>query len=143
MNWGHKITLVYGGFVLFMAAMVTICVKQKDIFLVSPDYYKEEIAYQRQMDRIANAKRSQIEFSYVSQQGAVQIALPRAGADAKGEILFFRPADARKDITVPLQLNSAGKQRIPVVRLDRGLWKVKIHWTAAGQEYFSEQILVM
>jgi hypothetical protein len=143
MNWGHKITLVYSSFVLFIAAMITICVKQKDIFLVSPDYYKEEIAYQQQMDRIANAKRLPIEFSYASQQGEVHIALSNAHSDAKGEILFFRPADAAQDVSVPLQLSQEGKQRISVAQLARGLWKVKIHWTVAGQEYFSEQILVI
>ncbi len=143
MNWGHRIAFVYCGFVLFIAGMITICVKQKDIFLVSPDYYKEEIAYQDQINRLANAVHEPIGFRYAGAEGAVQLSLPVTHNGAKGEILFFRPADARKDTKVPLQLDADGKQNVPVTRLDRGLWKVKIRWTFGGKEYFSEQVLVL
>jgi nitrogen fixation protein FixH len=143
MNWGHKIAFVYGGFVLFIAGMITICVKQKDIFLVSPDYYKEEIAYQDQINRLTNAVHEPIGFRYAGAEGEVKLSLPASHAGARGEILFFRPADARKDAKVPLELGADGKQTVPVRRLEQGLWKVKIRWTSGGKEYFSEQVLVI
>jgi hypothetical protein len=143
MNWGHKITFVYVGFVLLMAGMITICVKQKDIFLVSPDYYKEEIAYQEQIDRLANASREPIEFQYKGSIGEVQLSLPATHSGAKGDVLFFRPSDAGKDTKVRLQPDAQGNQSISVTHLDRGLWKVKIHWAVNGKQYFSEQVLVI
>ncbi len=40
------------------------------------------------------------------------------------------------DSEVPLGLDSAGQQSINVRSLRAGLWKVRVQWKAAGQEYF-------
>ena len=40
-------------FALFIGTLVTICVRQ-DITLVTKEYYKEELAYQEQIDRMNN-----------------------------------------------------------------------------------------
>jgi hypothetical protein len=144
MNWGYKIALVYGGFAAFMVSMVVLCVRQKDIHLVSPDYYKEEIAYQHQIDDLTNARqlKERMQCRYVAQQQLLQLHFP-ASADRTGEILFFRPSDARKDLKIAILTDTQGNQAIPVDRLDKGLWKVKIRWQASQKEYFEEQTLVI
>jgi hypothetical protein len=40
-------------------------------------------------------------------------------------------------------MDENGKQLVPVSGLDKGLWKVKISWTANGKDFFSEQVLVV
>lgn len=145
MNWGYKIGLVYGGFVVFVIAMVVLCVKQDDIHLVSKEYYKEEIAYQDQIDKLQNAEqiRGQMGFQYVGEKQVVEFFFPQFLADATGEILFFRPSDARKDVKVAVHMDESGKQVVPVAQLDKGLWKVKIKWSANNKDFFSEQVLVI
>ncbi len=145
MSWGYKITILYCSFVLLIISLVTISIKQDDIHLVSQDYYKEEIAYQQQIDRMKNVKRlmGTLGFSYATEKGEVTFTFPEQVQTAYGEIIFFRPSDARKDVNVPIRLTTDNTQVVPVGQLDRGLWKVKIYFSANGQEYYNEQVLVL
>jgi hypothetical protein len=145
MSWGYKIAAMYGGFVAFIISMVVVCVKQDDIHLVSKDYYKEEIAYQDQIDKLTNAKRltGGVGVQYTTASQEVLLFLPQAMHQATGSVLFFRPADARKDQKVALQLNESGKQIISTRGLSKGLWKVKVQWTYQNIPYFNEQVLVV
>lgn len=145
MSWGYKIALMYGGFVVFIISMVTLCIKQDDIHLVSKEYYKEEIAYQDQIDKLTNVQQLQsgVHFRYLHQTQEVLFSLPETMREATGEFLFFRPADARKDKRIALHLDEKGKQLVPVEGLDKGLWKVKVQWTFNNTPYFNEQILVI
>jgi hypothetical protein len=144
MNWGYKIALVYGGFAAFMVGMVVLCVRQTDIHLVSPDYYKEEIAYQDQIDNLSNARhlKERLQCRYVAQRQLLQLHFP-ASPDRSGEILFFRPSDARKDLKIAILTDAQGNQAIPVGQLNKGLWKVKIRWQTGQKEYFEEETLVI
>ena len=144
MNWGHKITLIYSLFVVLVATMITICVKQDDIHLVSKDYYKEEIAYQGQIEKLTNTRNlgQPVRLRY-AEAGTAQLSLPASQATAQGQILLFRPADARQDVKIPLHLDPAGNQNIPLTNLAKGLWKVKITWQLSGKDYLSEQTLVV
>ena len=145
MSWGYKITFVYGGFVAFVIAMVVLCVKQDDIHLVSKEYYKEEIAYQDQIDKLTNTQQlhGQMGFQYMAEKQVVEFFFPKVLSDVNGEILFFRPSDARKDLKIPVQMDESGKQVVPVAALDKGLWKVKVKWSANHKDFFSEQVLII
>ncbi len=144
MNWGYKIALVYGGFAAFIISLVVLCARQTDIHLVSPDYYKEEIAYQNQIDQLQNAHqlKERLQFHYKAPQQVLQLHFP-AVADRKGEILFFRPSDARKDLKMDVRTDAYGDQAIAVGILDKGLWKVKIRWQAGQKKYLEEETLVI
>ncbi|MBW7914094.1 MAG: FixH family protein [Taibaiella sp.] len=48
-GWGSRIALLYGGFVVLIAALVTGSMRQ-DFDLVADDYYQQEIAYQNVLD---------------------------------------------------------------------------------------------
>jgi hypothetical protein len=144
MNWGHKIMLVYGSFAAFIISLVVFCARQTDIFLVSPDYYKEEIAYQRQIDQLSNAGqlKERMQVQYISDRKMVELRFPTTGR-ITGEVLLFRPSDARKDISVAVQTDAEGRQTVPVAQLQKGLWKVKVHWQEGSKEYLKEETLVI
>jgi hypothetical protein len=143
MGWGTKIALVYGSFAAFMAFLVVFCVRQPDIHLVSKEYYKEEIAYQQQIDQLQRAqeRKGRLQFQYDAQSQLVQIVIPN-GDQVNGEVHFFRPSDARLDKQFPLQLHQ-GAQLIPVGTLAKGAWKVKIHWFEGEQEFLEEQSFIL
>lgn len=147
MNWGHKITLVLVAFVLLIMSMVTICMKQKDIFLVSDKYYEKEIAYQQQIDIEKNtaALKEKPVMDYRKEDQKVTFTYPEdfKHADVSGNIVFFRPADATKDFTIPLKNDSINGQAVSVAHLDKGLWRVKMEWTSAEKTYYLEEKLVV
>ena len=56
MDFGKWIVVAFVLFAVFIGTLVTVCVRQ-DISLVSKEYYKEELAYQDQIVRIANTEK--------------------------------------------------------------------------------------
>ncbi len=64
MSWGNKIAIAYSLFVVLMITLVTMCIKQKDIFLVSDDYYKQEIEFQDRIDKNNNLNSINLFFSF-------------------------------------------------------------------------------
>lgn len=145
MNFGHKIGIFYGLFVVFMITLVTLCIKQKDISLVSDDYYKQEIDYQAEIEKQHNAEQlaSPVQIGYAGEKQQVAISFPEEQMGATGKVKFYRPSDAKKDFSVVLTLKEATEQVIPVSHLAKGLWVVKIEWEKAGKAYLKEQKIVL
>lgn len=143
MNWGYRILFLYLAFVAFMVFMVTVSVMQTDIHLVAKDYYKQEIAYENQIDKIKNANAMQFDsITYSKENQVLQVSLNQP--IKKGEILFFRPSDARKDFRLPLQIDESMKQYISTKAMDKGLWRIKMQWNDANNKlfYFEQKIMI-
>jgi nitrogen fixation protein FixH len=140
---------VIGWFLLFgsgMAAWVVVAVRN-DPELVRADYYEQEIAYQKQIDRLNRtaAVRGEVSVSYESAEQRIALRLPvtHLGDKSVGTIRFYRPSNAKLDFELPLALDATGAQRIPTDKLQGGLWKVRVQWTSGGQEFFHDQSVVL
>ncbi len=137
MGWGKGIVLVFVGFVSIMVTMVTICVKQDDIHLVTPNYYEEEIKYQNQMQKISNASRLDYEvLAFDQNQKWMKLQLPEG---ATGTLHLFRPSDARLDQKFNFTIDGVKANGLDLSQLKPGYWRVKLSWTEGGTEYFEEQ----
>ncbi len=136
MNWGYRITLLYLGFVAFMLTMVVMTFQYK-VNLIAPDYYKKEMAYQDEINKMNNlaALEQGVQFEYKDKM--LWLELPSGMAE--GEIEFFRPADGRKDFKIALSTDESGKQAIPTEGLDNGLWRLKIDWKSNDKNFYNEQ----
>ncbi len=145
MNWGKKIAIVYLSFVGFMGFLVWKCLQQDDIHLVSKDYYQKEIAYQKDIDQMNNSNQltKQLKFEYISKNRIVKLVFPKESIGSTGNINFYRPADARKDFAVKLEIANAESQFIPVANLDRGLWAIKVLWNKDGKGYYKEEKITL
>lgn len=143
MNWGYRIALLYTSFVIFMLFLVYKSFTY-DYHLVAKDYYKQEIEYQNEIDKMNNVKAQQKRLSFA--QNAAQMISVSFPEDAqKAEILFFRPSNAKKDFRLPLSLSQEKRQvSLPTKGIDRGLWRVKVNWQSADGKpfYMEERILV-
>lgn len=140
---------IIGWMLLFgtgMAAWVVVAVRN-DPELVRADYYEQEIAYQKQIDRLSRtaAVRSEVSVAYQSAQQQIALRIPAGHLADKttGTIHFYRPSHAKSDFTLPLAVDAAGAQTIPTIKLQSGLWKVRVSWTSGGQEFFHDQSLVL
>lgn len=145
MNWGKKIALVYLSFVAFMGFMVWKCLQQKDINLVSEDYYQKEIAYQNNIDQMNNTNQlsKELTFNYKSDSQQIMLDFPKESIGSTGEINFYRPSDAKKDFALKLDIANTESQSIPVASLDKGLWVVKVSWNKDGKGYYKEEKMVL
>jgi len=139
--WGKGIFLFYGLFVLFTLAIVFIAVFQ-DFHLVENDYYQKELAYQSRIDEINNANRLPEKPVWVINQTEkiLTIKFPESIMDSivSGNILLYKTSQAGEDMIVKLVPDASGLQLIPLERLNRGLWKIKLDWQDSNQSYFLE-----
>jgi hypothetical protein len=139
---------IIGWFAIFgtaMAAWVVVAVRN-DMDLVSADYYEQEILHQRQIDRQARTLpvQSEVKVAYDAAQQRITVALPAAHAAlARGKINFYRPSNAKLDRELKLSLDSAGEQTLDAKPLQPGLWKVRVQWTVAGEEFYFDQTVVI
>lgn len=124
-------------FIGLMVTLVTICVKQDDIHLVTEDYYAEEIKYQEHIDRVSNTQAIEgkvMQFDALSK--TLQFKLP---IGAKGELHLFRPSDARMDKKIQVEIKDTESNVLNLNDLEPGYWKVKMTWEANGVAYFEEK----
>jgi hypothetical protein len=143
-SWGTGIVIA---FVIFMGGTISTAVylMNKNVNLVTEDYYDQEIKYQQQIDRME--RTSQLgNKQIVSFDGSiVRINIPKSVLSSRltGEIYFYRPSDSKSDIKIPLITDTSGVQVIPVERLEKGLWKIKVSWLSKGKDYFSEDRILI
>lgn len=136
MNWGYRIAILYTSFVIFMVTMVVMTFQYK-VNLVAPDYYKQEMSYQSEINKMNNTGALSEEVTLQYKEDMLWLNLP--GGEAEGEILFFRPSDASKDFKIALSTDDAGLQALPTEGLDLGLWRLKIDWSVKDKNFYSEQ----
>ena len=113
--------------------------------LVTENYYEEEVAYQDQIERIERSKdlSQSVKLNHNPSNKIIVLEFPSDfNADSiAGNILFFRPSDAKQDQILPIRLNDEGLQILDVKNLSRGMWRVKIFWHMGGEEYYDEKTL--
>jgi nitrogen fixation protein FixH len=143
--WPVGILLSFG---LFFAAticlVVVACSHRMD--LVSPDYYEREIRFQEHIDRAQRgaAPASKPIVSYDLATRSISVSLKASSPNnLKGRIELYRPSAAALDRHFELQLTADGTQSLDAAHLTPGLWKVRLTWTVADQEFFAEQDVIV
>jgi hypothetical protein len=134
MNWGNAIVLVFVAFAAIIITMVTICMRQDDLHLVTQNYYEEEIRYQEHIDKVTNAKDlGVIVLDFDAKNKVMDLNLP---ADASGSIHLFRPSDARLDQRIKID---SDKKSLDLAGLKPGYWHIKLTWEKDGIAYYEEK----
>ena len=144
MNWGVRITLSFIVFAGIIFTMVFISMNQR-VNLVAEDYYKQEIEYEDQIDRIRNtnslSSKPEIQMDVGSKQVIIKFPEELKGRLKDGHVLLFRPSDSRLDKRFQLDLDDSGIQKISMKGQIGGLWKAKLYWQDYDLEYYDEKIL--
>jgi len=143
-NWGTGILIVIITFILGVIAFF-IFINNLDINLVEDNYYEKELAYQEKIDQMNNTALLNGEIDIFQEGKTLFIQFPELDslAEPKGNVLFYRPSDPDKDITVPLQLNEEHLQAIDISKIIAGKWILKLDWEMGGQAYYYEEGIVI
>ena len=144
MNWGWKIALAYIAFVALTLFMVFNSM-QHDVNLVADDYYRQDLEYQQQIDRIQNTKglSQPVHIALKGKELSLQMPADIDHFGVEGVVHMFRPSDFKMDRTIPIKLTDDRNQVIPLDDFAGGLWKVKVTWKSNGLEYFKEDNIVL
>jgi hypothetical protein len=143
-NWGTGIVLAFIGFIAFiMYFVINMNVNDKyNHDLVTEEYYKEELEYQNDIDKLNNAKILEENISYSRTVEGLVIEFPKNLEVEKitGKVFLYRPSNKQLDFETQISLSKL-HLLIPDKRLVDGRWNIKIDWQYNGKSYlFKESI---
>ncbi len=143
-SWGIKIAATYIIFVTGVIIMVLIFMNQ-DVHLVTDNYYAKDLEYQEQIDKIDRTGLLKEQLEIVNLQSVIKFVFPAEFSSAviSGRIDFYRPSDQSQDFSVEITTDSLLTQMISTEKMMKGVWKVKVDWSANGNKYYNEKILMV
>lgn len=143
-NWGTGIVIA---FILFIGFIMFFVIKMNtdeyDHDLVTEEYYKEELEYQKNIDKESNARKLSTNVKWEKTTEGLRIEFP-AELDFKeinGKVFLYRPSNKHLDLEVPISLSNH-YLLIPDDSLLDGRWNIYVDWQYKGVDYlFKEEIL--
>lgn len=139
-NWGHKITLAFSAFVVFIFVMVYKAVKS-DFQLVTKEYYKDELAYQEVIDGTNKANQLSTAVSIQQRGDQLIIQLPKEMKQqtVTGSIWLYCPSEDKNDRRLALIVDKDGRQIISTNTIAAAGYLAKIRWQVNNHTYYTEQ----
>ena len=144
-SWPTGIILALSAFIIFILSFVykATFMSQYDHHLVSDDYYKDEMNYQQEINKLNKAAALKEDITLTKVQEGLLIKFP-AEFDAEkitGTISFQRPSNDKIDFQLPIKL-IASNYLISNENLVEGRWNAKIEWSINGTTYlFKEKLM--
>lgn len=138
-NWGYKILLVYGLFVVGIMFLVYKSNQQK-FDLVQKDYYADELKYQNVINASQKAKDLGGELKTIRQGGHLVVALPQGfhKSTVKGTAHLYYAADEKRDISKEF-VTSNGEFEMELLTMMSGSYTLKLNVEMNGEQYYYEQ----
>ena len=144
-NWGTGIVIAFICFIAFILYFVIAMNTNKkyDHDLVTEDYYKEELEYQKDIDKLNNAKTLSENISYNKTAEGLLIEFPKELEINKitGKVFLYRPSNKQLDFEIPISLSNT-YLLIPDKSLVDGRWNISIDWQYNGKSYLFKETLV-
>ncbi|PIF01685.1 MAG: cytochrome C oxidase Cbb3 [Maribacter sp.] len=137
-NWGTGIVLAFIGFIGFILFFVVRMNMDDRVNhdLVTEEYYKAELGYQKEIDAEANANdlSSKLIIHRTSEGLVVKFPEEMEPDKVKGTVSLYRPSNKHLDFDLPISLSNT-HLLIPDKRLLDGRWDIKISWEYLGTPY--------
>ncbi|MBT8260290.1 MAG: FixH family protein [Flavobacteriaceae bacterium] len=144
-NWGTGIVIafiLFIGFILYFVINMSAN-KKYNHDLVTEEYYKKELEYQNDIDKLENAKTLEKNITVTKTQEGLLINFPDNlnFKDIKGKIFLYRPSNKQLDFETSFSL-SKPNLLIPDKRLVDGRWNIVIDWQYKNKLYLYKDSLV-
>jgi len=143
-NWGTAMVIAMVLFMAFILQFVyrSIAVDKYEHHLVSEDYYKDELYYQQEIDKMNNASKltQNVKVDRVGEGMLVSFPDEMNFTKITGIVYFQRPSDERLDFKKEISLSD----HIMLIKDDKlinGKWKVKIDWKYGNDEYLFKEAI--
>ena len=141
--WPYAIVVAM---VLFMGyiAMFVYKAMNQDVDLVSKNYYEQELEYQDHIDKVGRTVAAgDVALNYDAEAQTILLQLPASmkGQVISGRIILFRPSNDKLDQELPLQPGRDLSQLIETAKLEKGLWKVRVNFSAGDETYYTEKTI--
>ncbi|MFW0718400.1 FixH family protein [Pedobacter sp. N23S346] len=142
MNWGSKILLGMGCFMLFIIAMVVYMFAKHDgDALVDEDYYEKGITYNSIYNAEQNMLNEDAQPKIVVNEKQLIISMKDS---ANYHLVFMRPSNKAEDLK--LEGETIEPEHLILVsraHLQKGIWFLNIQWRIKGKDYLYKTKLTL
>ena len=144
-SWPTGIIIAIIAFVVFILSFVyrVTFMAEYDHHLVSEEYYKDELNYQQEIDKLNNAAILKEDIILEKVENGLLISFPSKfdPSQISGLISFKRLSNDKIDFQVPIKLQTSKYLLSDDILVD-GRWDVKIEWTINNTAYlFKEKLM--
>lgn len=129
-------------FALFIGVLVFISMKQ-EISLVSNTYYQDELKHSEKMQRVDNANALTSKPALSFEGNHVKVSFDQFNQIKNGKLTVQRPSKAALDYQFEVPAGPEPNQLFELKKWEQGLYRVGFSWSANGQEYYVEKLLVL
>lgn len=143
-NWGTGIAIFYSAFVL---VFILILIKSfsYDRSLVEDNYYEKDLAYQEKFDKVENSMNLETPLSIKldAKNKVLKLDFPDDLGTVAGKIQLYRPSTKDLDKFYEIATDEKGEMVIPLQSEKKGLWKVRVEWTAGDKDFYDEDAIFL
>jgi len=136
MNWGFRIVLGLGAFMLFIVCAVIYMVSKDSDTLIADDYYEQSLNYDDVYDRKQNLQNDDAQPIVKIINDTIVVTFKTE--ENKGNLSFKRPSNGKLDFEVPFEINT-NVFKVPTNSLLFGNWQMELKWDNQGRKYIHNQ----
>lgn len=136
MNWGTKIVVGLGTFMILIVAAAIYMVSSDTDTLIEDDYYEKGLSYDEVIDRKQNLQDDHAKPNVQLINDTLVIVFKTE--QIKGSLFLRRPSDGAMDKNIPL-FTSSNTFRLPISSLTKGSWILEINWENNDRKYVDIQ----
>jgi len=145
-NWGTGIVIAMVLFMVFILQFVyrASMVAKYEHSLVSDDYYKDEIHYQEEIDKMNKGIALKENISVIQNENGLLIRFPKEFEDdsLSGTVYFKRLSNEKLDFSKDIKDNLSDHVIvIPDDQLVTGKWELKIDWKVKDEAFLYKETL--
>ncbi|MBD1423105.1 FixH family protein [Sphingobacterium chuzhouense] len=140
MNWGLKIVLGLGAFIIFIVSAGIYMVTKNTDTLEDEDYYEKSLSYDEVYQRKQNLLDDHARPTVNVRNDTLYITFSKP--HNRGDLIFKRPSDSMLDITLPF-VTEGQDYRLPVSSFTKGSWRLEISWEQGETLYTSDHNLYL
>lgn len=141
-NWGTGIVIAIALFMIFILSFLykSIAVDKYEHHLISEDYYKDELHYQEEIDKLNNASKLTTNITLVNSKEGITINFPEDKDYQKinGNVVFLRLSNDKLDFEKKIDLKNH-TMLIPDSLLISGKWIIRVDWQYDNEEYLLKE----
>jgi hypothetical protein len=139
MNWGKGLTIAIIAFMSFILYMVITLMTKGNADLVSEDYYKKEIEYEKEITALKNSENATEKVIINNKGEFIVFQFPTTKEIDNIEIHLLRPNNDKADLT--FSEKDTKNVMIEKKKLEKGVYKASIRYDSEGQPFLQKEEL--
>jgi hypothetical protein len=136
MNWGKGLTIAIISFMSFILYMVITLITKGNADLVSEDYYKKEIEYEKEITALKNSENATEKVTINDKGEFIVFQFPTTKEIDNIEIHLLRPNNDKADLT--FSEKDTKNVMIEKKKLEKGIYKASIRYNSEGQPFLQK-----